>query len=49
MDEEEPNATITMGNMTYCWFSEIQAYSWCPKDPEANRVDKGTMYMFKTL
>ena len=37
-------ATYTKDNVTYCWSWEIEAYTHCPKDPEANRVDIGTCF-----
>ena len=42
---EEPNATYTHNNVTYCWFDEIQAYSWCPKNPDESSVDKGMYHV----
>ena len=44
MEEEYPNKTYTVDNVTYCWHPEIESYSWCPQDPSANQVDTGAYF-----
>ena len=35
------NKTLTVGNDTFCWNDDMEAFTWCPSEQEKNIVPVG--------
>ena len=44
------NDTLTVGNVTYCWYEELDSYSWCPlKSSTAETVSMGMSVLIVSI